>query len=79
MQGAGPLLWGTLSDKVGRRQAYIYSFTVYILANIVLSFSPTMAILFVFRGFQALGSASVISIGTYLVRLVNPRSGIKIG
>lgn len=68
MQGIGPLLWGTLSDKLGRRQAYVYCFTVYIIANIVLSFSPNMPVMFVFRGFQSLSSASLISIGTLATR-----------
>lgn len=42
---------------------YVYSFTVYIVANIVLGFSPNLPILFAFRGLQAFGSASVVSIG----------------
>jgi MFS family permease len=65
MQGFAPLIWGALSDKLGRRQVYVYSFMVYLLANIVLSFSPNLAVLFVFRGLQAFGSASVISIGMF--------------
>lgn len=63
VQGIAPLIWGTLSDKLGRRQVYVYSFMVYIVANIVLGFSPNLAILFAFRGLQAFGSASVVSIG----------------
>lgn len=63
IQGVTPLIWGTLSDKLGRRQVYVYSFAVYIVANVVLSFSPNLPILFAFRGLQAFGSASAISIG----------------
>ncbi|POS71359.1 major facilitator superfamily transporter [Diaporthe helianthi] len=72
MQGLGPLLWGTLSDKLGRRQAYICSFTVYIVANIVLSFSPNMLVIFTFRGLQALGISSVISIGSGVIQDIAP-------
>ena len=77
MQGIAPLVWGTLSDKLGRRQVYVYSFTVYIIANIVLSFSPNLPILFAFRGLQAFGSASVISIGTYMTH--HPQNLVTVG
>ncbi|KAG8163820.1 hypothetical protein KVR01_005738 [Diaporthe batatas] len=72
MQGIGVLLWGTLSDKLGRRQAYIYSFIVCLVANGVLSGSPNLPIIFVFRGLQAFGSASVISIGSGFIQDIAP-------
>ena len=71
IQGVSPLLWGTLSDTIGRRQIYIYSFLVYISANVGLSFSPTFTVLVIFRGLQAAGSASTVSIGACLTALVN--------
>jgi MFS family permease len=43
---------------------YIYSFLFYILANIVLSFSPNFAILIVFRAIQAFAIASTVSMGS---------------
>lgn len=49
---------------------YVYSFAVYIVANIVLGFSPNLPILFAFRGVQAFGSASVVSIGEYMTAQV---------
>lgn len=71
VQGISPLFWGTLSDTVGRRQIYIYSFLVYIAANVALSFSPNYAVLLIFRGLQAAGSASTVSIGMSLPSLEN--------
>lgn len=62
-QGISPLIWGPLSDTLGRRPIYIASFSVYILANIVLSITPNYATLVVFRALQAVGSASTVSIG----------------
>lgn len=62
-----PLFWGSLSDTLGRRPIYIYSFSVYIVSNIVLSLSPNFPVLLVFRGLQAAGSASTVSIGTSTV------------
>lgn len=63
IQGISPLLWGPLSDILGRRVIYIASFTTYIVANIGLSFSPNFAVLLIFRGLQSAGSASTVSIG----------------
>ncbi|KFG84450.1 hypothetical protein MANI_004149 [Metarhizium anisopliae] len=62
VQGVSPLFWGSLSDTLGRRPIYIYSFSVYIVSNIVLSLSPNFPVLLVFRGLQAAGSASTVSI-----------------
>ncbi|KAK6209351.1 hypothetical protein LQW54_006338 [Pestalotiopsis sp. IQ-011] len=62
IQGISPVIWGSFADALGRRPIYIASFAVYITANIVLSFSPNFIILIVFRGLQAAGSASTVSI-----------------
>ncbi|KJZ71281.1 hypothetical protein HIM_09354 [Hirsutella minnesotensis 3608] len=68
VQGISPLIWGSLSDTLGRRPIYIYSFSVYILSNIVLSFSPNFTVLLIFRGLQAAGSASTVSIGNGVIQ-----------
>ncbi|KAF2676917.1 MFS general substrate transporter [Lentithecium fluviatile CBS 122367] len=72
IQGISPLFWGSLSDTVGRRPIYIYSFLVYIIANIGLSFSPNFAVLLIFRGLQAAGSASTVSIGNGVIQDITP-------
>ncbi|KAK2016235.1 major facilitator superfamily transporter [Colletotrichum eremochloae] len=74
MQATTPLLWGPLSDTVGRRPTYIAAFAVYSVANIALSFSPNYAVLLVFRGVQAAGSASTVSIGNGVMQDIAPRS-----
>lgn len=43
----------------------MYSFAVYIAANVFLAYSPNLPFVFVFRGLQAFGSASVVSIGKF--------------
>lgn len=63
IQGLSPLFWGPLSDTMGRRPIYILSFVVYIISNIVLSFTPNYVVLLLFRGLQSAGSASTVSIG----------------
>ncbi|KAH7073709.1 major facilitator superfamily transporter [Paraphoma chrysanthemicola] len=72
VQGLSPLFWGSLSDTIGRRQIYIYSFTVYIIANIELSISPNFVVLLIFRGLQAAGSASTVSIGNGVIQDIIP-------
>ncbi|KAF2470878.1 MFS general substrate transporter [Lindgomyces ingoldianus] len=71
-RGISPLFWGSLSDTIGRRPIYIYSFLVYIISNIALSFSPNFAVLLVFRGLQAAGSASTVSIGNGVIQDITP-------
>ncbi|KAF9698056.1 hypothetical protein EKO04_004227 [Ascochyta lentis] len=68
IQGISPLLWGSLSDTLGRRPIYVYSFLVYIVSNIALSFSPNFTVLLLFRGLQAAGSASTVSIGNGVIQ-----------
>jgi multidrug resistance protein len=78
IQGISPLLWGSLSDNLGRRPIYIYSFLVYIVSNIALSFSPNFTVLLLFRGLQAAGSASTVSIGNGVIQditLASERGG----
>ncbi|KAK8119586.1 MFS general substrate transporter [Apiospora kogelbergensis] len=68
VQGISPLLWGSLSDTIGRRPIYIASFIVYIIANIGLSFSPNFVAVLLFRALQSAGSASTVSIGNGVIQ-----------
>ncbi|KAK1997853.1 major facilitator superfamily transporter [Colletotrichum falcatum] len=72
VQGVSPLIWGSISDTLGRRPIYMASFSVYIIANIGLSISPNFAILLLFRGLQAAGSASTVSIGNGVIQDISP-------
>ncbi|KAF2994154.1 hypothetical protein E8E13_000278 [Curvularia kusanoi] len=74
IQGISPLIWGSLSDKLGRRPVYIYSFLVYIVSNAVLSASPSFSVLLLFRGLQAAGSASTVSIGNGVIQDITTSS-----
>lgn len=72
VQGIAPLLWGPLSDTIGRRPVYLASFSIYVFANVVLSFSPSYIILLIFRGVQSGGSASTASIGNGVLQDMVP-------
>ncbi|OLN83084.1 MFS antiporter QDR2-like protein 2 [Colletotrichum chlorophyti] len=74
MQAVTPLFWGPMSDTLGRRPTYIASFSVYIAANVALSFSPNYPVLLIFRGVQALGSSSTVSIGNGVIQDISPTS-----
>ncbi|OHW97730.1 major facilitator superfamily transporter [Colletotrichum incanum] len=74
MQAVTPLFWGPMSDTLGRRPTYIASFAVYIVGNVALSFSPNYAVLLIFRGVQAAGSASTVSIGNGVMQDIAPNS-----
>ncbi|KAK7705561.1 hypothetical protein SLS64_007928 [Diaporthe eres] len=74
IQGIAPLIWGPLSDTIGRRPVYLASFSIYIVANIALSFTPNYAVLVAFRAMQAAGAASTASIGNGVLQDICPIS-----
>lgn len=74
IQGIAPLIWGPLSDTIGRRPIYLASFSIYVIANIALSFTPNYAVLVTFRAMQAAGAASTASIGNGVLQDICPIS-----
>jgi Major Facilitator Superfamily len=66
-QGIAPSFWGPLADAYGRRPVMLATLLVYIAANAVLSAPGSFAVLMVFRGLQASGSASTIAIGAGMI------------
>ncbi|KAF9730746.1 major facilitator superfamily transporter [Paraphaeosphaeria minitans] len=68
MQGVAPLFWGPLSDSFGRRSVYLAAFSLYVTSCVVLSFSPTYAVLLFFRMAQAASIASTVSVGYNIIR-----------
>ncbi|KAJ1968104.1 hypothetical protein IWQ62_001449 [Dispira parvispora] len=58
-----PMVWGTLSDTLGRRPVYIVSFIIYIGACIGNALSNSIGLLLAMRLIQSLGSSSVIAVG----------------
>lgn len=67
VQGVAPLIWGPLCDSLGRRTVYLTTFSIYITSCVVLSFTPTYAILLFFRMMQAASIASTVSIGYSII------------
>ena len=68
VQGLAPSFWGPLSDDpCGRRLIFTLILPVYVAANVGLAFTTNYPMLLVFRGVQATGSATTISIGTGVI------------
>lgn len=55
---AGPLLWGPLSDRIGRRAAMTAGMAVYTLAALLLVIAPSIEAIIALRFLQGLGGSS---------------------
>ncbi|KAH7132376.1 major facilitator superfamily transporter [Dendryphion nanum] len=73
-QAMSPLFWNPLSERFGRRPIYIITLLVYISASVVLSLSPNYLILIIFRGVQAAGISSGVSMGCAVIRDISNTS-----
>ncbi|KAL9716504.1 hypothetical protein Ac2012v2_000952 [Leucoagaricus gongylophorus] len=69
LQGIAPMLWGTLSDTVGRRPITAACLLILALSCLGLALVPTSAywLLMILRCLQAAGSASTIAVGAGVV------------
>jgi MFS family permease len=63
-----PMVWGTLSDRWGRRPITFACLATLSLSCVGLALVPTSAywLLMLLRCLQAAGSASTVALGTYL-------------
>lgn len=69
LQGVAPMVWGTISDRRGRRPITAICLLILSLSCIGLALTPTSDywLLMVLRCLQAAGSASTIAIGSILL------------
>ncbi|GAA1517661.1 MFS transporter [Sphaerisporangium rubeum] len=52
---AGALVFGRLADRFGRRKLFLFTLSLYLVANGITAFSPGLAFLLVFRFFAGAG------------------------
>jgi len=69
LQGLSPMLWGNLSDKLGRRPLFLICLALLSVSCVGLALVPTDAywLLLVLRCLQAAGSASTVALGSGVV------------
>ena len=68
----GQLLYGPLSDRIGRRKPLLFGLLIYVIASIGCAFAPNVETLLVLRFVQALGSCSGMVVGRALIRDLFP-------
>ena len=63
------MVWGTLSDRVGRRLMFLCCLALLSVSCVGLALVPTNAywLLVLLRCFQAAGSASTVALGEWLI------------
>lgn len=66
--GAAQIVYGTLSDRFGRRPILLAGLAIYTLASIAAVFAPTFAALLVLRAVQGVGAAATRVVAVSIVR-----------
>ncbi|GGD18273.1 multidrug effflux MFS transporter [Aureimonas glaciei] len=66
--GAAQIIYGTLSDRFGRRPVLFAGLAIYVLASFAAIFSPTFGVLLAFRALQGVGAAATRVIAVSIVR-----------
>lgn len=58
-----PLIWGPLSDRIGRRLVYLCSASVFVVGCLGCFFAVNIGMLIAFRFVQGSGASAVMSVG----------------
>lgn len=72
-QGVAPTIIGGLSDRIGRRPAYLLSFIIFLAANIGLALQSSFVALIILRCVQSCGSSGTVSLSSAVVSDVATR------
>jgi DHA1 family bicyclomycin/chloramphenicol resistance-like MFS transporter len=64
----GILIWGPLSDRLGRRVVLIAGLSVYLVASIFCATAQTIELLTAFRVLQAIGGSAAGAVATAIVK-----------
>ncbi|MCJ1283825.1 hypothetical protein MMC26_003156 [Xylographa opegraphella] len=73
-QGLAPTIVGGISDRYGRRPAYLICFTVYICANVGLAIQSNFVALLVLRCLQSCGSSGTVALSSGVVSDIATRA-----
>lgn len=74
---AGQIIWGPLSDRLGRRPVLLAGLGIFFVATCFCAFSPSIEALTIGRAVQAVGASGPIVLGRAMVRDLyeGPRAG----
>jgi len=74
---AGQILWGPLSDRLGRRPVLLLGLGIFAVATLACAFAPSISALTGARAVQAMGASGPIVLGRAMVRDLyeGPRAG----
>lgn len=73
----GQIVWGPLSDRLGRRPVLLTGLGIFLVATLACAFAPSVEALTLARAIQALGASGPIVLGRAMVRDLydGPRAG----
>ncbi|KPF73244.1 multidrug transporter [Bosea sp. AAP35] len=73
----GQILWGPLSDRLGRRPVLLVGLGIFVVATLACALAPSIEALTIARVVQALGASGPIVLGRAMVRDLyeGPRAG----
>ena len=73
----GQILWGPLSDRLGRRPVLLVGLGIFVVATLACALAPSIEALTIARAVQALGASGPIVLGRAMVRDLyeGPRAG----
>ena len=70
-------MWGTLSDRIGRRPVILFSITITGLAYLLFSHSNTLFIVMLSRVLAGIGSANISAAQAYIADITTPENRAK--
>lgn len=62
------LLWGSLADRIGRKNVYSYGLVIFAAGSLACAYSPSLTLLIVTRFIQALGAAMMMATGPAIIK-----------
>ena len=66
--GGGQLIWGPISDRVGRRTPLLLGLTLFVIAAILCAFAPNIWILIIGRFLLGFAASSAVVLGRAIAR-----------
>jgi DHA1 family bicyclomycin/chloramphenicol resistance-like MFS transporter len=77
--GMAQLVWGPVSDRVGRRPVLLWGLSLFVLASVCTVFAPSLSVMMLGRVGQGLGLAAAVVCARAMVRdLFDPTQGARV-